>query len=82
MNEIRFFKLCVLFVYSCSLQVAFAHDYTKWGLPAGAKFRIGKGWISEMACSPNGDRIAVASSIGVWLYECTQWSRNPFNYGS
>ena len=69
MKRALFFKLCVLFVYSWFIQLSVAHDYTQWGLPEGAKFRIGKGWISEIACSPSGDRIAVASSIGVWLYD-------------
>lgn len=69
MRKIRFFKLCVLFVYSWFLSVGLAHDYMQWGLPEGAKFRIGKGWSSEIACSPDGDRIAVASSIGIWLYD-------------
>ena len=69
MKEMRFFKLCVSFVYFWFLQDVVAHDYTQWGLPEGAKFRIGKGWISEIACSPDGDWIAVASSIGVWLYD-------------
>ena len=69
MEKTRLLKLGILFVYSWFLPVSFAHDYTQWGLPEGAKFRIGKGWISEIACSPSGDRIAVASSIGVWLYD-------------
>lgn len=47
----------------------FAHDYTQWGLPEGAKTRLGKGWITEIAFSPDGTLLAVASSIGVWLYD-------------
>ena len=49
---------------------SFAQDYTTWGLPEGAKARIGKGWItSDIAYSPDGERLAVASSIGVWIYD-------------
>ncbi len=41
----------------------------KWGLPENATLRLGKGQIYDLKHSPNGDLIAVASSIGVWLYD-------------
>ena len=48
-------------------------DHATMGLPQGAKVRIGKGSISNgsnvIAYSPDGTRIAVASSIGVWIYD-------------
>ena len=47
----------------------FAQDYTKWGLPDGAKARLGKGRITEISYSPDGTRLAVASSIGIWVYD-------------
>ncbi len=47
----------------------FAQDHNKWGLPPGAKIRLGKGSIKEITYSPDGKRIAVASSIGVWIYD-------------
>ena len=47
----------------------FAQDYTRWGLPEGAKARLGKGRINEIAYSPDGTRLAVASSIGIWIYD-------------
>ncbi|MDE0297185.1 MAG: cohesin domain-containing protein [Candidatus Poribacteria bacterium] len=37
-------------------------------LPEGATQRIGKGAIWEIAYSPDGKYLAVASSIGTWLY--------------
>ena len=46
-----------------------AQEYTRWGLPEGAKMRLGKGWIVDMKYSPDGTRLAVASSIGIWLYD-------------
>lgn len=49
---------------------AFAQeDYTTWGLPEGAKHRIGKGDINRLQFSPDGNRIAVSTTIGVWLYD-------------
>ena len=49
---------------------AYAQDYTKWSLPEGAKARLGKGQITgEIAYSPDGSRLAVVSSIGIWIYD-------------
>ena len=44
-------------------------DYTTWNLPDGAIARLGKGWIKDVKFSPNGNLIAVATSIGIWLYD-------------
>ena len=50
-------------------------DYRKWHLPDGAIIRLGKGRLSEsdraVAFSSDGQRIAVASGSGVWLYDVT-----------
>lgn len=51
------------------VQDSFAQDYKKWGLPEDAIVRLGKGSIDEMAYRPDGDRLAVASSIGIWIYD-------------
>ena len=46
-----------------------AQDYTQWLLPDNAKVRLGKGAVHEIKYSPDGTRLAVASSIGIWLYD-------------
>ena len=46
-----------------------APDSLQWHLPEGAKARLGKGRINKIAYSPDGKRLAVASSIGVWIYD-------------
>ncbi|MXV74301.1 sigma-70 family RNA polymerase sigma factor [Candidatus Poribacteria bacterium] len=38
-------------------------------LPEGAKSRLGKGQIRAITYSPDGRRLGVASSIGIWLYD-------------
>ena len=43
--------------------------YQKWHLPDGATARLGKGRIGDVAFSPDGHRFAVASDIGIWLYD-------------
>ncbi len=44
-------------------------DSQLWHLPDGAKTRIGKGRVNKISYSPDGKRLAVASSIGVWIYD-------------
>ena len=45
-------------------------DYTQWHLPDGAKARLGKGGISgNIAYSPDGNQLAVVSTIGIWIYD-------------
>ena len=50
-----------------------AREYSRWGLPEGALRRIGKGEITEIKYSPDGDLLAVASSIGIWLYDAATY---------
>lgn len=44
-------------------------DSLQLPLPEGAKARLGKGGIHEIKYSPDGATLAVASSIGIWLYD-------------
>ena len=46
-----------------------AQDSPQWHLPKGAKLRLGKGGIRGIAYSPDGNLLAVGSSIGVWIYD-------------
>ena len=42
---------------------------TQLNLPEGATARLGKGGIGDLQYSPDGTRLAVAGSIGIWLYD-------------
>ena len=64
-----FLRLSLLLICTLFIQNSVAQDYTRWNLPEGAKMRLGKGRISEIAYSPDGTRLAVASTIGIWLYD-------------
>ena len=66
-TTVTLFTVFILFSFN-----TFATDYTQWGLPEDAKAHLGEGWISgNIAYSPDGTQLAVASSIGIWLYDTT-----------
>ncbi|MDE0681965.1 MAG: hypothetical protein OXI63_03525 [Candidatus Poribacteria bacterium] len=67
----RFFILTLLMVSNLSILPCFAQyaAHTQFSLPEGAKARLGKGQINEITYSPDGSLLAVASSIGIWLYD-------------
>ena len=46
-----------------------AQNYTTLGLPENTKVRLGKGKINEVKYSPDGTRLAVAGSTGIWIYD-------------
>ena len=46
-----------------------AQESTQLNLPEGAIARLGKGSLNEIRYSPDGTRLAVATSIGIWLYD-------------
>jgi WD40 repeat protein len=39
--------------------------------------RFGRGWAQTAAWSPDGTRLAVAGSIGVWVYDASDWDAEP-----
>ena len=60
--------LSLLLVLHLFLQNLYTQDFHKWGLANGATARLGKGWVTDMTFSPDGSQLAVACSIGIWLY--------------
>ena len=62
--------LFLIFVFSMVyIPPNFAQDYTQWELPEEAIARLGKGRINAMKYSPDGTVFAVATTIGIWLYD-------------
>ena len=59
----------LLIVPTLYLPSSSAQNYTQWGLPEGAKARIGKGALRDIQYSPDGAILAISGSIGVWLYD-------------
>ena len=58
-----------------------AQDHTRWSLPKGAKARLGKGRMFEIACSADGTLLAIGSRIGVWIYEAESGDELDFLTG-
>ncbi len=44
-------------------------DITTWELPDGAIARLGRGGLRNISFSPDGRYLAIATSIGCWLYD-------------
>ncbi len=69
MKKTLFLITTLIFSVALPLVNSFAQDWTRIGLPEGAKARLGKGQITDFAFSPDGARFAVASSVGVWIHD-------------
>ncbi|MDE0635083.1 MAG: WD40 repeat domain-containing protein [Candidatus Poribacteria bacterium] len=70
MKSKLFSMFLTLLIFSTPfLSNTFAQDYTQLNLPEGAKARLGKGVLNDMQISPDNTKLAIASSIGVWLYD-------------
>ncbi|MYF97589.1 hypothetical protein F4212_00425 [Candidatus Poribacteria bacterium] len=46
-----------------------AQDNAQIGLPEGAIARLGKGSLGEIHFSPDGSKLAVSTSIGIWFHD-------------
>ena len=44
-------------------------DVQQWNLPEGAVRRIGKGETTNVTYAPDGQKLAVAGFIGIWIYD-------------
>ena len=73
MRELLLFSLALLLGDVLFAQESRARDPCHWGLPDGALARLGKGSLGRgdrsVAYSPDGTRLAVATSVGIWLYD-------------
>lgn len=68
-KKIRLFSILILWVVGISLNGGLAEDAVEWHFTEGAKMRLGKGRINDIKFSPTGSRFAVATSIGIWMYD-------------
>ncbi len=61
--------ISLLLLLQINIPNIYAQDYTQWELPDGAIARLGKGRINDMEYSPDGSILAVATTIGIWVYD-------------
>ncbi len=59
----------LILILQFSLLNLHAQDYTQWELPDDAIARLGKGRINDMKYSSDGSILAVATTIGIWVYD-------------
>ena len=71
MRNTFFSILLIWYVIFGFLPNTFSQNVLREDLPkaAIARLGIGKGRINEIQLSPDGAHLAVASSIGIWLYD-------------
>ena len=76
------FKPCLLFLSILFSLNTLAQDSPQRKLPEGASMRLGKGSLTgPVAYSPDGARLAVASSLGIWLYDTTNFQESALLNG-
>ena len=69
MKKLGLFFIAFLLITGILSDRSLAQAYTQWHLPKGAKIRLGKGWIRDISFSPDGAQFAVATMIGIWIYD-------------
>ena len=65
----RYLIRTLLLIPILFLSNGYTQDWTTWRLPEDAERRIGKGDISYLKFSPDGSRLAVSTTIGIWMYD-------------
>ena len=60
--------VCLLTI-GLSLPNIFAQNSIQRHLPKHAKIRLGRGWVKDLKFSPYSDQLAVATTIGIWIYD-------------
>ena len=80
MKKVYLFVVGFLLTVGMFLPNLLAQTSTELSLPSGAIASFGKGWIHDMEFSPHSDQLAVATTIGVWIYDArTGKERPPFS---
>ena len=70
MKKLNPLPILITFIFLMSFSSSSAQEeYTRWKLPQGAIARFGKGSMRELVYFPDGTRLAVRSSIGIWVYD-------------
>ena len=69
MKKTGLFYITLLLIVGYFSNGSLAQDQTQEHFSEGAKMRLGKGGINDIKFSPDGRRFAVATPIGIWMYD-------------
>lgn len=69
MRKLGLFYIVSLLIVGILPNWSPAQAQTQSHFAEGAKMRLGKGRINDIKFSPTGSRFAVATSIGIWMYD-------------
>ncbi len=70
MKKKKLLYIACLLIPCLLLSNSFAQEYaSQWHLPEGAKARLGRGKLNNIIFSPDSTRVAVPTSIGIWVYD-------------
>ena len=69
MKKIHLLLIAFLLTMSLYASNIFAQGFTRQYLPKDAKARFGRGWVKDIKFSPYSNQLAVATTIGVWIYD-------------
>jgi len=69
MNKLIFFSIFLPLISLISLSNSIAQEDPQLNLPEGVIARIGKGGIKTIRFFPDGTKLAVGSTIGIWIYD-------------
>ena len=61
--------LTLMFMTFTFVPYSAAQDSPQWHLPEGVIARLGKGSPMDVKYSPDGTHLAVATEIGIWIYD-------------
>ena len=67
MKKSLYFILSILIYTNLIIPVSYSQLMSD-NLPDFVEKRLGKGWIQDIEFSPNGENFAVATTIGIWIY--------------
>ena len=66
MRTVFSFLVALFILSTLNVATSFAQDSPRWHLPDGARARLGKGTINEIAYSPDGTRCGSRGGVSVF----------------
>ena len=78
----KFYLFGSILLITAIISTCFAQDNTQVDLSEYAIARLGKGGINIIKFSPDGTRLAIGTSIGVWIYNVKNESGRALPVGN